>query len=220
MRRTSFRAAAQDRHGNRGRTPAQLLLCDPRGQAPAVRGSCRSRPRPAQVRKPERHPATARSHTGTTESTAHSAGRTNMGAPYRLRDVQRHRALPGPVRYSTSAWPIRPSGRSQEPSTSSAPWSLQSVIDASMVRAGPTAIGKRPGPLPAPGRAARLGYHRVDDRPRARGCRGPALLPGSARLVPRARARRGRGGWLPRGAHRGERDGRRSGGRRGRGPAP
>ena len=64
-----------------------------------------------------------------------------------------------------------------------------------------------PGPpiAEATVRPTRLGYHRVDDRSRARGCRGPALLPGSARLVPRARAGRGRGRRLPGGAHRGER---------------
>ncbi len=45
---------------------------------------------------------------------------------------------------------------------------------------------------PAEG-AARLGYHRVDDGPRARGSRCPALLPRSPALVRRARAGRGRG---------------------------
>jgi competence protein ComEC len=76
------------------------------------------------------------------------------------------------------------------------------------------------GALPAPGASARLGYHRVDDRSRARGCRGPALLPGSASVVRRARTRRGRGRGIPRGAHRGERDRRRSVGRGSGGPAP
>ena len=71
-------------------------------------------------------------------------------------------------------------------------------------------LAKSPGALPEPGRAARLGYHRVDDRSRARGCRGPALLPGSASLVRRARTRRGRGRGVPGRAHRGERDRRRS----------
>ncbi len=75
-------------------------------------------------------------------------------------------------------------------------------------------------PVDAAEGAARLGYHRVDDRSRARGCRGPALLPRSAALVRRARAGRGRGRRLPRGAHRRERDPRRPGGRGGGGAAP
>jgi competence protein ComEC len=80
----------------------------------------------------------------------------------------------------------------------------------------------RPGPagaaadaLDAPGPSARLGYHRVDDRPRARGCRGPALLPGSAAVVRRARASRRRGRGLPGGTDRGQWD--RRGPDRGRG---
>ncbi len=56
------------------------------------------------------------------------------------------------------------------------------------------------------GVAPRLGYHRLRDRPRARGCRGPALLPGPAALVRRARARRGRDRGLPGGAYRGDGD--------------
>ena len=47
------------------------------------------------------------------------------------------------------------------------------------------------------------GYHRVDDRPRARGCRRPAALPRSAGLVRAPRARRGRGRRLAGGADRG-----------------
>ena len=76
------------------------------------------------------------------------------------------------------------------------------------------------GTPPAAGPAARLGYHRVDDRSRARGCRGPALLPRSASLVRRARTRRGRGRRLPGRTHRGERDRRRPVGRGSGGPAP
>ena len=70
------------------------------------------------------------------------------------------------------------------------------------------------------GPAVRLGYHRVDDRTRARGCRGPALLPRSASLVPRARTRRGRGRGVPGGPDRGEWDRGRSIGRRSGRPAP
>jgi competence protein ComEC len=80
--------------------------------------------------------------------------------------------------------------------------------------------GVGPGTRPAPGRAARLGYHRPRDRPRARGCRGPALLPRSASVVRRARTRRSRGRRVPGDAHRGERDRCRSVGRGSGGPAP
>ncbi len=52
-------------------------------------------------------------------------------------------------------------------------------------------------PPHGPGPAERLGYHRVDDRARARGSRCPALLPGSTALVPGTRARRRRDRGLP-----------------------
>ena len=74
--------------------------------------------------------------------------------------------------------------------------------------------------LDLPGVHAKVRYHRLRDRPWARGCRGPALLPGSPRLVRRALARRGRGRGLSRGTDRGERDpSGPAGGRVGR-PAP
>jgi competence protein ComEC len=68
--------------------------------------------------------------------------------------------------------------------------------------------------------SASVDYHRVDDRPRARGCRGPALLPRSAALVRRARARRRRGRGLPGDADRREWDRRGPGDRRVGRPAP
>jgi competence protein ComEC len=78
------------------------------------------------------------------------------------------------------------------------------------------ASGARKG-LDLPSVHAKVRYHRVDDRPWARGCRGPALLPGSTGLVRRALTRRGRGRGLPRGTDRGERGrGGPAGGRVGR----
>ena len=96
---------------------------------------------------------------------------------------------------------------------------------------GPVAAGDAPdpksdatggtvAPIDPPEGAARLGYHRVDDRSRARGCRGPALLPRTTDLVRRARAGRRRGRRFPGGTHRGQRDPGRPGGRGGGGIAP
>jgi competence protein ComEC len=59
--------------------------------------------------------------------------------------------------------------------------------------------------LDSPDYGTPVGYHRIDDRPWARGCRGPALLPGSASVVRRARAGRRGGRRLPRRAYRRER---------------
>ena len=116
---------------------------------------------------------------------------------------------PDPSDTARAPRPTRPPGLLQEAGTSSAPSSLRGRDrNQHGRRRSSRQLGKRLGPKSAPGRPARLGYHRVDDRPRARGCRGPALLPGSARLVRRARARRGRSGRIPGSAHRGERDGR------------
>jgi competence protein ComEC len=97
-------------------------------------------------------------------------------------------------------WPTRPSGLSPEAGTSFAPWSLQGGDRSQDGRRWSRwQLGNGPETLPARGgRAARLGYHRVDERPRARGCRDPALVPGSASPVRRTRARRGRGRGSPR----------------------
>ena len=72
----------------------------PAGPRIAARRLPRARRRYA---RPSDIPTTATSHTGTTESTAHNAGRTDMGGPYRLRDGSSGTAhCPGPVRNSTS----------------------------------------------------------------------------------------------------------------------
>ncbi len=69
------------------------------------------------------------------------------------------------------------------------------------------------------GASPRLGYHRLRDRPWARGRRGPALIPGSSALVHRARAGRCGGRGLPGGADRGDGDRRGPAGGGGRRPA-
>jgi competence protein ComEC len=60
------------------------------------------------------------------------------------------------------------------------------------------AIAPSIGDAPSRGRAAGVGYHRVDDGAWAGGGRLPPALPGSARLVRASRTGRGRGGWLAR----------------------
>jgi competence protein ComEC len=144
------------------------------------------------------------------------AGRTGSGMVPAALNI-----APDPSGTARTPWRKRPPGRSQEPGTSSASWSLRcgDRRQHGRRRSLPQ-LGERPGALPPPGQPARLGYHRADDRSRARGCRGPALLPGSATLVRRARTRRRRGRGVPCRAHRGERDRRRSNTRGGGRAAP
>ena len=123
----------------------------------------------------------------------------------------------GPQRAFFCAIPeVRPASNSERVPLASRP---ARAVTSPRLRVGTDAPAVA-GTPPAAGPAARLGYHRLDDRPRARGCRGPALLPRSAYLVRHARARRGRGRRVPRGARRGERDRGRSVGRGSGGPAP
>lgn len=83
----------------------------------------------------------------------------------------------------------------------------------------PTTRTSPPGAhVDAGGQAVEVRYHPDDDGPLPGGGREPARLPGSPTLVPRARLRRGGRGRLARGAHRGQRDRRRSARGRDRGP--
>ncbi len=96
---------------------------------------------------------------------------------------------------------------------------LANDVDATAQPTAKRLVAATSGPDPD-GSAGRLGYHRSDDGPRARGSRCPALLPRSPGLVRRARARRGRGRGLPGGPDRGERDRHGSRARGSRGAAP